>query len=107
MHDLIMFKDAVICDLITVASEPPVILRCSRPAGPLEESATLFSTLPTLLTAYCSQFWGTRVDAKLKTSRRIISCGLAAACVPFRRESNSISLQGNSQCIEEVSSFHL
>ena len=38
MHDLIMFKDAVICDLITVASEPPVILRCSRPAGPLEEA---------------------------------------------------------------------
>ena len=56
---------------------------------------------------HCSQFWATRDDAKLNTSRRIISCGLAAACVPIRRESNSISLQGNSQCIEEVSSFHL
>ena len=56
---------------------------------------------------HCCQFWATRDDAKLNTSRRIISCGLAAACVPIRRESNSISLQGNSQCIEVVSSFHL
>jgi len=40
VHDLIIFKDAVICDLITVGSEPPClhILHFSRPAGPLEEA---------------------------------------------------------------------
>ena len=59
MHDLIIFKDAVICDLITVGSEPPClhILHCSRPAGPLEEALADIEFQNSYITVrHCSRF---------------------------------------------------
>ena len=59
MHDLIVFKDAVICDLITVGSEHPClhILHCSRPAGPLEEALADIEFQNSYITVrHCSRF---------------------------------------------------